>query len=147
MCNLLYYPYINVPRTDWTLRTLIYYDNIGSIVPQEYFHEPERNYDRLMLDLVRNELVTPINPIEVLENPWEITRPFIELIERNRTKLLTLQNSFRQGQGGNIHNDKFSKKVNIHAEKFDESVFYALENLGLAERTDGRWYSVEQKNS
>jgi len=147
MSNLLYYPYINVPRTDWTLRTLLYYDNIGSIVPQEYFYEPERNYDEFMLELVRNELVTPINPIQVLENPWEITRPFIELVERNRTKLLTLQNSFRQGQRGNIHIDKFTKTANIHADKFDENVFYALENLGLAERNDGRWYSVEQKTA
>lgn len=65
MSNLLYYPYINVPRTDWTLRTLLYYDNIGSIVPQEYFYEPERNYDEFMLELVRNELVTPINPIKI----------------------------------------------------------------------------------
>lgn len=147
MSNLLYYPYINVPRTDWTFRTLLYYNNIGSIVPQEYFYEPERNYDEFMLELVRNELVTPINPIQVLENPWEITRPFIELVERNRTNLLTLQNSFRQGQRGNIHINKFSKTANIHADKFDENVFFALENLGLAERNNGRWYSVEQKTA
>src|SRR5690606_35166279 len=147
MNNLLYYPYINLPPTDWILRTLLYYDNIGSIVPQEYFYEPERNYDEFMLELVRNELVTPINPIQVLENPWEITRPFIELIERNQTKLLTLQSSFRQGQRGNIHIGKFSKTANIHADKFDENVFYALENLGLAQQTDGRWYSVEQKTA
>jgi hypothetical protein len=147
MSNLLYYPYINVPRTDWTLRTLLYYDNVGSIVPQEYFYEPERNYDEFMLELVRNELVTPINPIQVLDNPWEITRPFIELIELNRPRLITLQNSFRQGQRGNIHIDKFLKTANIHSDKFDERVFYALENLGLAVRTDGRWYSVEQKTA
>ena len=147
MSNLLYYPYINVPRTDWTLRTLLYFDNVGSIVPQEYFYEPERNYDEFMLELVRNELVTPINPIQVLENPWEITRPFIELVERNRIKLIALQNSFRQGQRGNIHNDKFSRIANIHADKFDESVLYALKNLGLAEKTNGRWYSVEQKTA
>ena len=146
MSNLLYYPYINVPRTDWTLRTLLYYNNIGSIVPQEHFYEPERNYDDFMLELVRNELVTPINPIDVLDNPWEVTRPFLELVERNRTRLSTLQNSFRQGHRGNIHIDKFSK-ANIHADKFDENVFYALEQLGLAERNEGRWYYVEQKTA
>lgn len=146
MSNLLYYPYINVPRTDWTIRTLLYYDNIGSIVPQEYFYNPERNYDEFMLELVRNELVTPINPIHVLENPWEITRPFLELIEHNQTRLRTAQRSFRQGQRGNVHIDKFSK-ANIHADKFDESVFYALEQLGLAERNDGNWYSVEQSTA
>jgi hypothetical protein len=146
MSNLLYYPYINLPRTDWTLRTLLYYDNIGSIVPQEYFHNPERNYDEFMLELVRNELVTPINPIEVFENPWQVTRPFLDLVERNQEKLRTAQNRFRQGVRGNIHIDKFSK-ANIHADKFDENIFYALQELGLAERADVRWYSVEQRTA
>jgi hypothetical protein len=146
MSNLLYYPYINVPRTDWTLRTLLYYDNIGSIVPQEYFYEPERNYDEFMLELVRDELITPINPIEVLDNPWNVTRPFLQLIESNREELSTAQNRFRQGYRGDIHRDKFSK-ANIHADKFDENIFYGLVQLGLAERTDGRWYSVEQRTA
>lgn len=146
MSNLLYYPYINLPRTDWTLRTLLYYDNIGSIVPQEYFYDPERNYDEFMLELVRGELVTPINPIDVFDNPWEVTRPFLQLVENNQEKLRTAQNRFRQGLRGNMHIDKFSK-ANIHADKFDENIFYGLEQLGLAERTDGRWYSVEQRTA
>lgn len=146
MSNLLYYPYINLPRTDWTLRTLLYYDNIGSIVPQEYFYDPERTYDKFMLELVRSGLVTPINPLEVFENPWQVTLPFLELVERNQEKLRTAQKRFRQGIRGNIHIDKFSK-VNIHADKFDENIFYGLQEIGLAERTDGRWYSVEQRTA
>ncbi|HAY3552836.1 kinase [Elizabethkingia meningoseptica] len=146
MSNLLYYPYINVPRTDWTLRTLLYYDNIGSIVPQEYFYDPEKNYDSFMLELVRNELVTPINPLEVLNNPWETTQPFLELVERNRVKLTALQNSFQYGQRSNLHIDKF-QRAHIHADKFDENIFYALEQLGLAERDERNWYSVEQKTA
>lgn len=146
MNNLLYYPYINVPRTDWSLRTLLYYDNIGSIVPQEYFYDPERNYDEFMLELVRSELVTPINPIQVLENPWEITRPFLELVEHNQTILKTAQRNFRQGQRGNVHIDKLNK-TSIHADKFHDNVFYALEQLGLAERNARNWYSVEQRTA
>lgn len=146
MSNLLYYPYINIPRTDWTLRTLLYYDNIGSIVPQEYFNNPENNYDEFMLELVRSELVTPINPIEVFDNPWEVTRPFLQLVENNQEKLRTAQNRFRVGLRDNVHIDKFSK-ASIHADKFDENIFYALEQLGLAEKAEGRWYSVEQRTA
>jgi hypothetical protein len=144
MNNLLYYPYINLPRTDWTLRTLLYYDNIGSIVPQEYFYNPKDSYDEFMLELVRNQLVTPINPIEVLENPWQVTRPFLELIENNQDALRTSQKRFNQGYSGNIN--KFSK-TNIHADKFDENIFYGLEQLGLAERTNDRWYTVEKRTA
>lgn len=146
MSKLLYYPYINLPRTDWTLRTLLYYDNIGSIVPREYFYDPERNYDEFMLELVRSELVTPIDPINTFDNPWEVTRPFLQLVENNQEKLRTAQNRFRQGLRGNMHIDKFSK-ANIHADKFDENILYGLEQLGLAEKTDGRWYSVEQRTA
>lgn len=143
MSNILYYPYINLPRTDWTLRTLLYYDNVGSIVPQEYFYSPERHFDKFMLELVRNELVTPINPIDVLDRPWDVTRPFLELIENNPNNLLRAQNSFRDGNRGLIHKEKFPTS-RIHADKFNENVFYSLEDLGLAKREDGRWYSVEK---
>ena len=142
MSKLLYYPYINLPLTDWTLRTLLYYDNIGSIVPREYFYDPERNYD----EFIRSELVTPIDPINTFDNPWEVTRPFLQLVENNQEKLRTAQNRFRQGLRGNMHIDKFSK-ANIHADKFDENIFYGLEQLGLAEKTDERWYSVEQRTA
>lgn len=60
---------------------------------------------------------------------------------------MTLQNNFREEQRGNIYIDKFSKISNIHADKFDENVFYALEELGLAKRNDGSWYSVEQRTA
>jgi len=29
MDHLLYYPYINLSRTEWTLRALLYYDTVG----------------------------------------------------------------------------------------------------------------------
>jgi hypothetical protein len=43
MDKLLYYPYINLPEGDWTVRALLYYENVGSIVPLEYFYSPECN--------------------------------------------------------------------------------------------------------
>ncbi|MDF2451585.1 MAG: hypothetical protein K0S26_1089 [Bacteroidota bacterium] len=146
MSNILYYPYINLPRTDWTLRTLLYYDNIGSIVPQEYFYSPERHYDPFMLELVRNELVTAINPIEVFENPWQVTKPFLQMIEKNADRLRQSQMRFRNGNRGLIHGDKLSS-ARIHADKFDENIFYGLQELGLAERSDGQWYAVETRTA
>jgi len=53
MNGLLYYPYINLSQSDWTIRTLLYYEKLGTIVPQEYFYNPERNYEPHMLELVR----------------------------------------------------------------------------------------------
>jgi hypothetical protein len=67
--KLLYFPYINLPNTDWTVRTLLYYEKVGSIVPDDFFYAPEKNYDPFMLELVKQELVFPINPISQLDNP------------------------------------------------------------------------------
>lgn len=146
MSEILYYPYINLPRTDWTLRTLLYYNTVGSIVPQEYFYAPESNYDSFMLELVRKELVIPINPLDVLDRPWDVTRPFLELIERNQVRLRNSRTEFRNGNRGLIHQDKFNGAL-IHADKFDDNVFYSLQQLGLAERTEGNWYSVEKRTA
>ena len=75
MSSLLYYPYINLPENDWTIRALLYYDNIGAIVPAQYFHEPEQ-YTPFMRKAIENELITPINPMNVLDRPWEVSKRF-----------------------------------------------------------------------
>lgn len=144
MENILYYPYINIPRTDWTLRALLYYNNVGTIVPQEYFYSPDRCYDEFMLELVRSELVTPINPMEILDNPWDMTKPFLDLVEKNKRNLLKAQTNFRYGNTELLHQDKFST-ARIHSDKFDDDIFYSLEQLGLARKDDGCWYSVEKR--
>jgi hypothetical protein len=147
MDNLLYYPYINVPRTDWTIRTLLYYNQVGSIVPQRYFHEPHR-FDRFMRELVLNELVIAINPIEVLDRPWEISQPFIDYINSDEFRVRQRRSNFQRGRTNIIHEDKFEfNGPSIHVEKFDGEIFYQLEQAGLAKRKDFEWYIVEQRTA
>lgn len=132
MESILYFPYINLPQTAWTLRTLLYYDTVGSIVPQEYFFHPEKHYDPFMLELVRNELVIPIDPMRILDTPKSIAIPFISFLESNRGYFNRRRLYFHQG--GNyhkIHIDKFSG-TRIYADKFDKEIFYQLRQLGLA---------------
>lgn len=80
MANLLYYPYINLPKTDWAARVLLYYDSIGSIVPMQYFYEPEL-YNPFMRELIDNELIETINPMDVVERPQDVTKIFIDYME------------------------------------------------------------------
>lgn len=150
MRDLLYYPYINLPKTNWTIRALLYYDNIGSIVPTQYFYEPEQ-YEPFMREVIQNELINPINPTYVLDHHQEISRIFIEylynsknLFERRKRPPFTLfKNSF-------IQKEKFSFLENgckLHANKFDNEIFYHLTQMGLAKRTDDYWYIVEKKTA
>lgn len=141
MNDILYYPYINVPRTDWALRTLLYYDTIGSIVPREFIDDPENNFDPYMLELVRSELVKPLDPMFSLKQPREFSTTFLNHIQKH-------ESSFRKRAQHNvksamINQQKFSG-INIHGEKFDDEIFYSLENLGLAQRQYGNWYKVEK---
>ena len=38
--NILYYPEINIPRTEWAIRAFLYYDEVAAIVPYKYNMEP-----------------------------------------------------------------------------------------------------------
>jgi hypothetical protein len=144
MEKLLYYPYINVPRTDWTLRTLLYYDTIGSIVPQEYFYNPEEHYDSFMLKLVKDELVIPIDPLRTITHPWEVTQPLLTFFRSPEFDELQARQNFEYGLVNRINRQKFEGVGSrIHSEKFDGEIFYQLEIMGLARRMEGNWYSVE----
>jgi len=150
MNKLLYFPYINLPETAWTVRTLIYYENVGTIVPNEYFYNPERLYDPFMLDLVRDDLVIPINPIERLDNPWEISKPFIKFLNSKSFPLEKNRQRFSESRTSRIHRDKFKNpNAQIHADKFDSEIFYQLQQIGLAERNreNYNWYNVESKTA
>lgn len=144
MNKILYYPYINVPRTDWTLRTLLYYDTVGTIVPYEYFQRPANSYEPFMLELVREGLVEPINPMDVLDKPWDIFRPFIEFIEKDKSKYRRLH--LLKDRNNHLAEPEF-QGVRIHADKFDGEVFYHLVQLGLARRSEGMWYMVERSTA
>ena len=147
MENLLYYPYINIPRTDWTTRSLLYYETVGSIVPQNYFYEPE-NYEPFMRELVQNELVIPINPMEVLDEPFQLSKPFIDYTKSKNFKLQSRLHRFERGRYGRINENKFrlnGPRINVN--KFDNEIFNHLEEIGLAKRENYEWFIVEQKTA
>ncbi len=142
--NLLYFPYINLPKTDWTVRTLLYYEKVGSIVPMDFFYEPEKNYDPFMLDLVRQELVVPINPMEKLEHPWELNKPFLDFIQSDGYNINRKRESFDLIKGP-VKQLKFLQRISsISSQKFDGDLMYSLSQLGLARRTKKNWYAVEK---
>lgn len=139
MENLLYYPYINLPRTDWTARTLLYYDKIGSIVPQDYFYNPEK-YEPFMRRMVQEELVIPLNPLEVLDRPWELSEPFIKYIHSPDLSLAKRVKYFQEGLSGKR---KFTG-IKIHMDKFEYNTFHQLSEVGLAKRNNNDWFIVEK---
>lgn len=141
MKSLLYYPYIDLPQNDWTIRALLYYDNVNAIVPTQYFYEPE-HYSPFMREAIMNELITPINPMDVLNKPYEVSLRFIEYLSA-RKSVIERRRSYFSNQAHKIHRDKFLtpyKRCKLHSNKFDSNVFDYLMEIGLAERMDYNWY-------
>lgn len=63
----LYYPTMNVPESPWLMRTLLYWDQVASIVPESMQSEvSEHPFTRRLLDL--GQLVL-LDPSEALEKP------------------------------------------------------------------------------
>lgn len=128
------------------MRTLMYYDNVGSIVPQQYFYYPEEKYDPFMLSLVRANLVTPIDPTAVLDNPIGVAEPFIELIQRNENKLNASRIAF-QMENSNYRNSRKMVRATIHRNKFESRLFDYLIDVGLAAKQDEDWFIIEPKTA
>lgn len=139
--NLLYFPYINLPKNEWTIRSLIYYDTISSIVPDEYFYNPEENYEPYMLELIRENLVIPINPMHALENPYALVEPFINFVDRPNYNIQQKRERFKQ-EYSNVSAQKFAPS-SINGQKFNSQLLYQLEQRGLARQANGYWYEVE----
>lgn len=129
MKNLLYYPYINLPKTDWAVRALLYYDNVASIVPYQYACEPEL-FEPFMREVVQQELIRLVDPMDVCYISWEVYKQFLEYLNRTRQKRL-------------IH----SMSTKIHAGKFDYYIFNELTKLGLAKKIDDLWFEVENRTA
>ncbi|MCY1139576.1 DUF6236 family protein [Actinoplanes sp. Pm04-4] len=98
----LYYPLINVPQTAWWTRTLLYWDEVGTIVPEAYLRRPDF-YDDYTRALVRAELVVQRLPYEVRSTGREFGRfiagiPPMEIDRRRQ--------AFARGEMTRIHYDK-----------------------------------------
>lgn len=129
--KVLYFPYIRVPENEWFMRVLLYWDEIGSIVPSDYINRPEMlgNY---MGELVQTELVTVVQPGRYIHEVPNFEGAFLNMINQNQTitqrRLLPLE----RRENFRIHIEKFSRLV------------YDLCDMGLAREVCYPWYEVER---
>jgi hypothetical protein len=130
--NVLYYPYIHVPKSKWFLRVLLYWDNVGSIVPYEYLHRPEL-LGSYMRELVGEELVTQIIPGEYLHKIPNFSKVFIKSALKYKHKL----------EKNNISISRLPTR-RIHIEKLN-SIGDELCEMKLARPSEYPWYDVELK--
>ncbi|MDO6786333.1 DUF6236 family protein [Cobetia marina] len=133
--NALYFPYISVPNSTWTLKALLYWDRLSSIVPMDYIERPGE-LSPFMRSLVQEDLVQQVFPAAHLHEIPGFEKCFIALIGSR----LYGSNEARLRRH-DIYNRK-RLRFHIHAEKLEEIPRFLIEN-GLAERINNSWYDVE----
>lgn len=130
--DLLYFPYINMPQSNWTAISILYWDSVGAIIPNLYKDHPNR-LERNMRELVENELVRQVFPYEYVYQIPNFDQAFIELTEALDFDLKTRQRAFGQGITSLLHVQKFSDRL-----------LNELVEKRLAQRVNWEWYMVEQ---
>lgn len=135
MEGALYYPFIAVPASSWWTRTMLYWDYVGTIVPQQYINLPEM-HEPYTLELVRAGLLRQVFPDEAglaLRDKFRLYLDAMTPDEVDRRRLL-----YRRGMVARIHQDKFLTY---------QGGLDAVRLMGLAEpgQTDGSpWIEVER---
>ena len=130
--KVLYFPYINVPKSEWFTRMLLYWDQVGSIIPSDYISDPEK-LDSYTLELVRAGLVVQVIPAE---HSWKIRnlkQTFINYIHGLKAPVLAKRRKL-------FENRMFHM---VHMEKLD-GITDGLIELGLAQHGNYPWVYLEK---
>jgi len=129
--NALYFPHISIPNSAWTLRTLLYWDKLSSIVPLEYVYRPEElgDFTRQLLDA---GLVTSVSPAAHLHRLEHFEMGFRELLDaRLRRQQLRRDSTTAR------------RRTDIHIEKLGHIPELLLER-GVAAQNGASWYSIDE---
>lgn len=130
--TILYYPNIAIPTKNWLRRVILYWDEVGSIVPQgyDYAKHPEVEF------LISEGVYRPFDPTNLFSN-WELLQDL-----NNELLAVMISPRFRQQvsqKKSRLHRSK------IHTLKLPDEVREILIQEQLVERPNGYsdWYLFE----
>jgi hypothetical protein len=126
--SALYFPLIEVPEHPSLTRVLLYWDQVGSIIP------PVALSERLQ-ELIDAELVDAVDPVPYIENRGvEFADGFFQILDG-------LPSEITDG----VHRDGvWSRVATIHVEKATDFIWEELTARGLAQPERGPWMAVAE---
>ena len=130
----LYFPLISPPASDWLTRALLYWDQVGTVVPYDWVENPELLGEHT-LDLVHRELLLQVFPEWVEPRHGERFKRWLEALEPS--ELIRRREKFSAGDRFRVHEDKWLAMG---------SSLDLAEDLGLVDKRplgSGRWIEVE----
>jgi hypothetical protein len=132
----LYFPLISPPASAWLTRALLYWDEVGTIVPDSWVDQPEL-LGTHTVDLIRRGLLRQVFPSQVGERHANRFESWLRGLGDD--ELAARQTRFAAGQIARIHEDKWLRYG---------SALEAAEQLDLARRwVDRSWLAVEERTA
>ncbi len=135
--TILYYPTISVPTSHWLRRSLLYWDEIGSIVPRRYEEETANAFSSEIDYLKAEGEFRPFYPEELVHR-WdkvqELVKELRDTIESPKFRGLLPRREMRH---------QYSR---IHVDKVSDSVVDYLQTKGLAQRDKEDWNWIKCEN-
>lgn len=128
--SAIYFPFIDVPKDQWLLRALLYWDSVLSIVPYEYVEVPKLHSDD-MRDLLAAGLVQPCLPGMYLGSESSFSKVFLSYVKKYLKKN-PMMRAWRTDE----------PLRPVHLEKLGD-IGDGLVELELAVRADHSWYLVQ----
>lgn len=141
MDKILYFPTISIPKSQWLMSSMFYWDKVGSIVPLEFLQEPSQ-LGKDMRKLVELELVEQVVPEMYLSDIPSFEKDFLDFVDSSiQYRPITKNNKLILRE-----NEKLVATNEIHMGKL-RNLGYKLERKGLALKGEGSWYTVESSTA
>jgi hypothetical protein len=129
----IYYPYIEVPNSPWFTRVLLYWDEVGAIVPYQFIENPDK-LGPYMVGLVREQLVHQVMPGAYLWQLRNFDDAFLTYVDQQHWDARSAV-----GEWPNVHMEKL------------QSLGEKLRERGLARgdkvNRHSPWYEVEPRTA
>jgi hypothetical protein len=143
--KVLYYPNINVPKNDWFARVVLYWDEVGCILPPGYNPRPRgtTNWRAAMErwaftnELIEAGLLRPVRPERAVEGIPSFVETFLQIID---TELDMRPAAAREGE---------ATRIKVHAGKLGPFLIDELTRRGLAlsPQRHASWIPVDPRTA
>ncbi len=150
--TILYYPTIDIPRKSWLRHALLYWDEVSSIVPKSWDDKLLINLSPDIHYLMDEKQFRPIKPEDLIfktEN-WEafqdFQNEFKEIVSSSQFKAFITRRKYSGAY--RVHSNKVENNSRIHSNKTSDSIYYFLEEQGLANRDrNDEWINFERNTA
>ncbi|EMY3554927.1 hypothetical protein ABF190_002370 [Flavobacterium psychrophilum] len=161
--TILYYPTIDIPTNNWLRHSLLYWDEVSSIVPTSWGGNSFLNLSAEIQYLMDEGQFRPIKPEDLItkSDNWEhfenFQKEFRDIVSSNQFRIFInrRQSNTKQRIHSNkvennyrIHSNKIESNYRVHSNKTSDSIYSFLKELNLADRDgENEWINFEQNTA